>query len=105
MKIMNVLWPVTALYTPVVGWWLYKFMGRPLTGRTMNMTTGHSTAHASAPANTRPTDWASVFRSATNWGSGCVIGDVIGAPIVMRAAWMISGERLFAEYAVEFALA
>jgi len=33
VKIMNVVWPVTALYTPVIGWWLYKSMGGPLAAR------------------------------------------------------------------------
>jgi hypothetical protein len=36
---------------------------------------------------------------------GCVIGDVIGAPIVFAAGWSLLDERLFAEYVVEFAIA
>ncbi|MDE2468566.1 MAG: DUF4396 domain-containing protein, partial [Bradyrhizobium sp.] len=28
MTIMNIVWPVTGLYFPVVGWWLYAAMGR-----------------------------------------------------------------------------
>jgi hypothetical protein len=29
MKIMNVVWPVTGLYVPVIGWWAYTALGRP----------------------------------------------------------------------------
>lgn len=92
MRIMNLVWPVTGLYAPVIGWWLYRALGRP---------------HAvDAPARTaeRPR-WQSIVLSATHCGSGCVIGDVIGAPIVFATGWSLLGERLFAEYVVEFAIA
>jgi hypothetical protein len=29
LKIMNVVWPVTGLYVPVIGWWAYTGLGRP----------------------------------------------------------------------------
>jgi hypothetical protein len=32
--------------------------------------------------------------SATHCGSGCVIGDIVGAPIVLMTGWMLFGERL-----------
>jgi hypothetical protein len=92
MKIMNVVWPVTGLYVPVLGWWLYTAMGRP----------------KSAVAHSRPGQnefWKSVFVSSTHCASGCVIGDIIGAPIVFAAGWTLFGERLYADYAVLFALA
>ena len=50
-------------------------------------------------------DWTSIFRSATHCGAGCVVGDVIGAPIVKAMGWTIFGQPLFAEYFVEFAIA
>jgi len=28
-KTMNIVWPITGLYLPIVGWWLYDNMGRP----------------------------------------------------------------------------
>ena len=49
--------------------------------------------------------WKSVFVSSTHCASGCVIGDIIGAPIVFAAGWTLFGERLFADYVVLFALA
>lgn len=92
MKIMNVVWPVTALYLPVAGWWVYTSMGRPMAAHAPMMKEGRSF-------------WKSVFVSATHCASGCVIGDLIGAPIVFAAGWVLFGERLYAEYAVEFVLA
>lgn len=92
MKIMDVVWPVTGLYFPVVGWWLYSSMGRPMA--------------MDAPKVTEPQPyWKSIFLSATHCGSGCVIGDIIGAPIVLATGWVVFGERLYSEYATEFVLA
>jgi Domain of unknown function (DUF4396) len=49
--------------------------------------------------------WKSVFVSSTHCAGGCVIGDIIGAPIVFAAGWTLFGERLYADYVVLFALA
>lgn len=29
MRIMNIVWPVTGLYFPLIGIWFYRAMGRP----------------------------------------------------------------------------
>jgi hypothetical protein len=84
MRIMNIVWPITGLYFPVIGWFLYRAMGGR--GRERSMS-------------------GSVFLSALHCGSGCVLGDVIGAPLVFAAGWTLFGKRLFADYVVEFALA
>jgi hypothetical protein len=46
-----------------------------------------------------------VFVSTTHCAAGCVIGDIIGEPIVFRAGWTLFGERLYAEFLVLFVLA
>lgn len=92
MKIMNVIWPVTGLYFPVMGWQLYSVMGRPLA------------VDAPGVPGDKPR-WKSVLLSAMHCGGGCVIGDLVGAPIVSVARLTLAGERLYAEYVVEFVLA
>jgi hypothetical protein len=92
MKIMNIVWPVTGLYLPLIGLWFYYAMGRPM-------------AADAPPRRQQKPRWQGVFVSATHCGSGCVLGDIIGAPIVFAFALTLIGERLFAEYAVEFTLA
>ena len=89
MKIMNVVWPVTGLYFPVVGLWLYRAIGR---------SPGGHAHHAKA-------GWKSTFLSATHCASGCVIGDMVGAPVVFIAGWTLLGSALLADYATEFTLA
>jgi hypothetical protein len=92
MPIMNIVWPVTGLYTPVFGYLLYRALGRPM-------------AADAAGMNGEKPFWKSIFLSATHCGSGCVLGDIIGAPIVLATGWTLFGERLFAEYVAEFAIA
>lgn len=92
MPIMNIVWPVTGLYFPLLGCWFYRSMGRPMAAGSPRMDRG------------RPY-WKRIFLSATHCGSGCVLGDIIGAPIVLATGWTLFGQRLFADYVVEFAVA
>jgi hypothetical protein len=96
MKIMNVAWPIIGLYLPVLGWLLYLDMARR-TPMSMSM-------DMRAPHGGRPL-WKSVFVSTTHCAAGCVIGDIIGAPIVFWTGWTLFGERLYAEFVVLFVLA
>jgi hypothetical protein len=96
MKIMNVVWPITGLYLPVLGWLLYGDMARQ---KPMSMSKDMHAAHGGRPF------WKSVFVSTTHCAAGCVIGDIIGAPIVFWAGWTLFGSRLFAEFLVLFVLA
>jgi Domain of unknown function (DUF4396) len=92
MPIMNIVWPVTGLYFPLIGLWFYHAMGRP------------ASADAPAMKGERPY-WNRIFLSATHCGSGCVIGDILGPPIVFGFGLALLGNVLFAEYVAEFVLA
>jgi uncharacterized protein DUF4396 len=63
MKIMNIVWPVTGLYFPVIGLWLYRAMGRSIA------THAH---HAGGNG---------VFLSALHCGAGCVLGDIVAVAL------------------------
>jgi hypothetical protein len=92
MRIMNVVWPVTGLYFPLLGWWLYRGLGAPM-------------AIDAGPMDMDEPFWKSTFTSSTHCAAGCVLGDIIGAPVVFLLGLTLFGLRLFAEYAVEFTLA
>jgi Domain of unknown function (DUF4396) len=102
MRIMNVVWPVTGLYFPLFALWIYRHLGRPM-----------ATDAGSMDMDMKAMDmktmdqpfWKGIFVSSTHCASGCVLGDIIGAPIVFALGLTLFGTRLFAEYAVEFALA
>lgn len=93
MLIMNIVWPITGLYFPVVGLWFYWKIGRP------------KAKNIKHEKNKDQPFWKSIFLSTTHCASGCVIGDVIGPPLVFVFGWAIFGEKLFADYVAEFVLA
>src|SRR2546422_9090888 len=80
MQIMNVVWPVTGLYFPVIGGWLYRAVGRSLVTH----------AHDAVSQDAR---WKSILLSATHCGAGCVIGAVVAVALFGP------------NFAIEFALA
>ncbi|WP_251977899.1 DUF4396 domain-containing protein [Salinicola avicenniae] len=47
MAIMNLTWPITGLYMPVIGWWAYRQMGR--TSRSAPQHQGHASHGDEAP--------------------------------------------------------
>lgn len=91
MRIMNVVWPVTGLYFPLVGIPVYRYLGRPSAGGSRD----------EGPHGR----WQSVFLSATHCGSGCVIGDLLGPPLIAAAGLAFFASPLVTEYVIEFALA
>jgi len=92
MRIMNIVWPVTGLYFPLIGIWFYRSMGRPM-------------AVDAPKGKGHDAHWQSIFLSATHCGAGCVIGDILGAPLVYRFRLTLLGSTLLADYATEFIFA
>ncbi|WLR52584.1 DUF4396 domain-containing protein [Bacillus tianshenii] len=91
MKIMNVVWPMQGLYLGPIAIWAYWRMGRQKGHE------GHG--HGDKPF------WQSVFVSTSHCSSGCILGDVIGAPLVFITGLHLLGSKLFTDYSVEFTLA
>lgn len=92
MSVMNITWPITGLYFPVVGWWLYTTMGRA----EGTSGSGHGHHHASKPK------WQRVFVGVTHCGGGCTLGDSIAAPIVAVTGFTLLGSELLGHYAGAF---
>jgi hypothetical protein len=92
MGIMNIVWPVTGLYLPLIGYWFYRALGRPMA---VDAPKGKA-AHA---------PWKGIFLSATHCGAGCVLGDILGAPLVYKFGLTLLGSTLLADYAAEFIFA
>lgn len=94
MWIMNVVWPVTALYMGPLAIWAYRTMGD--TGRM---------------AGSRPF-WQKTFVGTTHCGSGCTLGDIIaefwvfygGLAFFGASAVGIFGTYLVMSYALAYLL-
>jgi hypothetical protein len=95
MVVMEFVWPITTLYFGPLGLLAYARWGRPQTAR-------WEKEHGAAPERPFP---ATVAIGVSHCGGGCTIGDVIGGWLVFLLALQIAGVALFAEYAVDFAIA
>lgn len=82
MWIMNVVWPVTALYMGPLALWAYYRMG---------------TSSEDKPF------WESVFVGVTHCGSGCTLGDVWSELMIFYTGFAFAGDtagRIFQSYLV-----
>src|SRR5699024_10604824 len=98
MPIMNIVWPLTGLYFPIIGMWAYYRMGRDK-GRS-----NHKDQHQHDNHHKKPF-WQIAFVSTTHCSSGCSLGDVAGVPIVAFTGFTIGGVMLYGKFLVQFTLA
>ncbi len=96
MRIMEVVWPVTALYFGPLALWAYRRWGRPMSHKWME-------EHGDPPKKSQA---ATTAVGTSHCGAGCTLGDIIGSPLVVFVlGWQIAGMYLYAEYVVDYALA
>jgi Domain of unknown function (DUF4396) len=96
VKIMEAVWPLTALYAGPLGLEAYFRWGRPMSPRWMQ------TRGRGMP---RKPFWAGAAVSATHCGAGCVLGDLIAEWVVFAAGLTLAGLALPAEYPFDYVLA
>lgn len=89
MWIMNVVWPVTALWSGPLGAWLYFSVGR-------------SSQHGGQSFPVQ------VVKGTTHCGSGCMLGDILAELLFLALPFTLFGHRLFGawiyDYVAAFAL-
>jgi hypothetical protein len=94
MAIMDLAFPLTALYMGPIALWAYFGRGRRMSRKRMHM---HMAGREGAP---RDSLWQ-LSLSDSHCGAGCVLGDIAGEWIVWATAWMIgSTAELGPEYKV-----
>ncbi len=103
MGVMNVVWPVTALYFSVFAVWAYYGVGRKKTREAMNRR-GGGQMEMSPRGQGSPTV-TQVAVGTSHCGAGCMLADV-GCEFGIAAAGLtLLGSVLWAEYAIDFAAA
>jgi hypothetical protein len=89
MAIMNVVWPITALYFgPIAVWWYWTLARR-----------SGEEHHRKLPF------WKTIIVEATHCGAGCALGDVLAEFLIYTAAISIAGSALLTDYVGDFVLA
>jgi hypothetical protein len=107
MWIMNLVWPITALYFSVFGLWAYFALGRKATHQKMSdgamqgmdhMAMGHS-------AENRSPTWRQTAVATSHCGAGCTIGDIIAEFSLFALGATLLGSPLYASFAADLFLA
>jgi hypothetical protein len=89
MPVMNLVWPLTALWAGPVGLLAYWTIGRPDGGR----------ADGKRPA------WQSVAIGALHCGSGCTLGDILAEGFVVLVPVTLFGREIYGTWAVDYVFA
>ncbi|HEX4230329.1 MAG TPA: DUF4396 domain-containing protein [Bryobacteraceae bacterium] len=84
MAIMNVVWPITALYFGPLTFWSYYSFGRGSNDKAY---------------------WQKVWTGVTHCGAGCTLGDVIAEWSVFLGGLTLFGSRLLSDYFFDFCAA
>lgn len=95
MGVMEVVWPVTALYFGPPAVWFYRRFGRPQSVR-------WEKENGAAPDKPR---WATTALGVSHCGAGCTLGDIIAEFAVFALGLSVAGTALFAEFIGDFLLA
>ncbi len=104
MGIMNVVWPVTALYFSIFGLWAYFTLGiRKAKSSSQTGTTG--SGMGGADAKNAPPTVAQVAEGTSHCGAGCMISDVGTEFAIAASGFTIFGSVLWTEYTLDFAVA
>ena len=100
MGIMEVVWPVTALYFGPFGVWAYWMMGRKSTKKSDQSKLGRMQGkHKEKPF------WQTVAVAVTHCGGGCTLGDIIAEWAVFLLAIEIAGMAIWPELIGDYILA
>lgn len=94
MGVMNVVWPVTALYLSVVAVWWYFKVGRRMAVDAPGMKMGG--------AGSGPPTWAESALATSHCGAGCALADLATEFILFRLAVTVAGSMLLASFVWDF---
>ncbi|QLH38407.1 MAG: DUF4396 domain-containing protein [Defluviicoccus sp.] len=115
MWIMNVVWPLTALFGTVLTLWAYFSYGRaaPKHHSMNHETSGNDSGHHHAHEHDRPSFPVKVGKGAMHCGSGCTLGDILAewlaflVPVV--AVWFgwrwLFETKMFAVWILDYVFA
>lgn len=101
MAIMNVVWPVTALYFGPMAVWAYFKWGRLSTHEAVMQAQEHGRGN---PGMHKPF-WQQSALAATHCGSGCTLGDIIAAWLLFAFPLVLFGRKLFGDWVIEYVIA
>ncbi|MDQ6625222.1 MAG: DUF4396 domain-containing protein [Verrucomicrobiota bacterium] len=101
MWIMNLVWPITALYAGPFALWGYFTVGR--------LSTHHATMEAKArgedPPGKKKPFWQMVAVGATHCGAGCTLADIVAEWALVLFPLTLFGLKIFGSWTVDYFVA
>lgn len=104
MWIMNLVWPITALYFSIFGLWGYFRAGRRMSKAAITGGSEYRHMQMSERARGAPT-FTQAAISDLHCGAGCTLGDIIAEFSLFALGWTLLGRMLYAEYVGDLVLA
>ncbi len=101
MWIMNIVWPLSALYAGPLGAWFYLRLGRQASQERVKA----AQARNETPPHRRKPFWQSVAVGATHCGSGCTLGDIVAEWTVFFLPVTLFGSHVAGTWALDYLLA
>lgn len=101
MWIMNVVWPITALYSGPLAVLAYFKAGRLSSKRSVEEAKARGEEN---PGKKKPF-WQITGIGTTHCGSGCTLGDLVAEWIVFAAPIVIFGQKMFGAWVLDFVFA
>jgi len=101
MWIMNVVWPVTALYSGPIGLFAYFKIGRLSSNESYRQAEIQGTR---PPGITKPF-WQVVAVGTMHCGSGCTLGDICSEWLLFFVPFTIAGKMIFGAWIVDYIFA
>lgn len=101
MWIMNVVWPITALYAGPLALIAYYKVGRLSTHHTM-MT---AKERGEEPPGKKKPFWQMVAVGSSHCGGGCTLADIVGEWALFLFPLTLFGMKMFGAWAVDYMLA
>lgn len=99
MWIMNIVWPVTALYSGPLGLAFYF-----ASGRSPQKKAGSGKQDQHHMMHDKP-KWQSVLTGALHCGAGCSLGDLISSYLLLAFPVVLFGSKLYGEWAIDYLFA
>jgi Domain of unknown function (DUF4396) len=101
MWIMNIVWPITALYSGPLGLWFYLKVGRrSIKGQAhSHQHDNHEHHHSEKPF------WQSAAVSATHCGAGCSLGDLTAEWLFLLIPFTLFGYKIFGSWLIDYGFA
>lgn len=101
MWIMNVVWPVSALYGSVFALYSYFKIGRLSTHAAVQS----AKERGETPPGKKKPFWQMTGLAASHCGSGCTLGDIVAEWGIVAFPLTLFGQKIFGAWLIDYILA